>query len=167
MNECAIVPVTRSPSSRPASTLDVASNPTIALPRAAARAASTPCARRNAKSTSARPSAAMTYRAAFEVSVVWRVTWFSSTASTSCACAIGAVTSTIGSFAWTMRPSGIAHTSPSKRTVRKSSIARSSKPISCRYASSSSSKTNDSRNRRQSSRPAETRKPRCFGMSRT
>ena len=59
MKEWAIVPETGDRNSRAASTLDVARKPTSALPRAAARAASTPWARRNAKSTSSRPSAAM------------------------------------------------------------------------------------------------------------
>jgi hypothetical protein len=167
MNECAIVPATGRSSSRAASTFDVAANPTIALARAAARAASTPCVRRNEKSTIVRPSAAITYRAAFDAIVVWSVTWFSRTVSTSCATAIGAVTSMIGSFACTILPSGIAHTSPPNRRSRRSSIARSSNPIRRRCSSSSGSNENPSRNDRQSSRPAATRNPRSFGMSRT
>ena len=53
MNECAIVPAADSPERRAASTLDVAANPTSALDRATAMAASTPSVRRNAKSTQA------------------------------------------------------------------------------------------------------------------
>ena len=58
MNECAIVPATSSPYRRAASTFDVDANPTIALSRATAIAASRPCVRRNAKSTRSVPGAA-------------------------------------------------------------------------------------------------------------
>ncbi len=58
MNECAIVPADSSPNRRAASTLDVATNPTIALARATAMAASSPCVRRNEKSTRSVPAAA-------------------------------------------------------------------------------------------------------------
>ena len=60
-----------------ASTFDVAAIPTMALARAMAIAASVPCVRRNAKSTRSWPSAASTYRAAFDASVVCSVIWFS------------------------------------------------------------------------------------------
>ena len=73
MYEWAIVPATRSPNRRAASTLEVAVNPTIAVARATAIAASMPCVRRNEKSTSSRPSAASRHRAAFEAMVVWNV----------------------------------------------------------------------------------------------
>ncbi len=53
-----MVPATVRPYLRAASTFEVAANPTIALSRAAAMAASTPCVRRNAKSTRSLPGAA-------------------------------------------------------------------------------------------------------------
>ena len=77
MYECAIVPDGRSPYRRAASTLLVAANPTIAEQRATANAASSPCVRRSAKSTTSRPSAASTHRAALDAIVVWNVIWLS------------------------------------------------------------------------------------------
>ncbi len=77
MYECAIVPAGRSPYRRAASTLLVAANPTIAEQRATARAASSPCVLRSAKSTTSRPSAASTHRAALDAIVVWNVIWLS------------------------------------------------------------------------------------------
>ena len=106
---------------RAASTLLVAANPTIDVTRATVTAASRPCVRRSEKSTTSRPSAAMTQRAAFDAIVVWNVIWFSRYGSTSCATAIGAVSSRIGSFACTMRPSGTAQTSPWNRSPANAS----------------------------------------------
>ena len=60
MNAWAIVPATVRSNRRAASTFDVATNPTMALARAMAIAASVPCVRRKAKSTRSWPSAAST-----------------------------------------------------------------------------------------------------------
>ncbi len=106
------MPAGRRPYRRAASTLLVAVNPTIAEQRATASAASSPWVRRSAKSTTSRPAAARTHRAALEAIVVWNVIWLSRYGSTSCATAIGAVISSSGSFAYTTRPSGTAQTSP-------------------------------------------------------
>jgi hypothetical protein len=69
----------------PAGRLHVAGgqNPTIAVARAAAMAASTPWVRRKAKSTRSAPSAASRQRAALEATAVWKVTSFSRAVSTS------------------------------------------------------------------------------------
>jgi hypothetical protein len=168
MYECAIVPAACRPKRRAASTLLVAAKPTIAVVRATAIAASAPCVRRNAKSTICRSRAAIRHRAAFDAIVVWNVTMFSRYVSTSCAIAIGAVISINGSSANTMRPSGIAHTSPSNRSLRNRSIASggNARP-SRRYARSSSSNANPSRKSRHGSRPAATRNPRFSGRFRT
>jgi hypothetical protein len=122
------VPLTRSPYRRAASTLLVAANPTIAVVRATAIAASAPCVRRNAKSTICRSRAASRQRAAFEAIVVWKVTTLSRYVSTSCAVAIGAVISISGSSAKTIRPSGTAHTSPVNRTSRNRSTTSGGNP---------------------------------------
>src|SRR6266542_4389527 len=76
MNECAMVPAACRPNRRAASTLLVATNPTIAEARATAMAASTPWVRRKAKSTRSAPAAAMRQRAALDATAVWKVTWF-------------------------------------------------------------------------------------------
>ena len=59
-----------------ASTLLVATNPAMAALRATAMAAATPWLRRNEKSTRSTPRAARRHRAAFDVTAVWKVTWF-------------------------------------------------------------------------------------------
>ncbi len=77
------MPAARNPYRRAASTLLVAANPTIAVVRATAMAASIPCVRRKAKSTRSRSRAAILHRAALEAIVVWNVIWFSRNVSTS------------------------------------------------------------------------------------
>ena len=59
--------------------------------------ASTPCARRLPNSSTSRPLAAQTMRAALLAMVVWNVVMASSAVSTSCASMIGAETRRIGS----------------------------------------------------------------------
>ena len=77
-----MVPAACNPYRRAASTLDVATNPAMAEDRATDMAASTPWVRRNEKSTSSRPAAAMRHRAAFDATVVSNVNRFSRTVST-------------------------------------------------------------------------------------
>ena len=127
-----MVPAARRSNRRAASTLLVASNPTIAEPRATSIPASIPWVRRNEKSTSPRPPAATTHRAAFDAIVVWNVTVFRRNVSTSWASAIGAVTSRSGSLPNTIRPSGTAHTSPVNRRSRKLSSEPGPNPSSSR-----------------------------------
>ncbi len=54
-------------------------------------------------------------RAALVAIIVWKLSWFRSTVSSSCASSSGAVTRTSGSFAKQAVPSGIASTSPENR----------------------------------------------------
>ncbi len=70
------MPAARRPKRRAASTLLVATNPTIEDTRATFTAASRPWVRRSEKSTTSRPSAASTHRAALDAIVVWNVIWF-------------------------------------------------------------------------------------------
>ncbi len=72
--------------------------------------------RRSAKSTSVRPSATSTQRAAFAAISDWKWTSLSTAVSTSCASSTGAVTSTTGSLGKNAVPSGRARTSPVKRS---------------------------------------------------
>ena len=82
--------------------------------RAALIAASMPCIRRGPKSTTgARGRRYDACRLGCEHRL--QMTWFMTNVSASCACAIGAVTSRIGSFSKTGVPSGTASTSPVKR----------------------------------------------------
>lgn len=91
-----------------------------------------PWVRRNAKSTSWASPAASRQRAALLAIVVWNVTMLSTPVSTSCASAIGAVTSSSGSSANTTRPSGTAHTSPVKRSADSAARVGWSKPPTSR-----------------------------------
>ena len=93
-----MVPAAIRPNRLAASTFDVATNPTIAEARATSIAASSPWVLRIEKSTRSRPPAARRHRAAFVATVVWNVTSFSRSVSTSCASGSGAVTSRSGSF---------------------------------------------------------------------
>ena len=80
---CAIVPATGMPKACPAATFDVASTPATYAARDAASEASAPCACRKPKSTTDRPSAAATTRAALEATAVGSWTRLSSRVSTS------------------------------------------------------------------------------------
>ena len=136
-----MVPTAVVPNRRAASTLLVPANPAIAAARAAANEASTPCVRRNEKSTNdARPRAATLHRAAFVANAVWYVIWLSRIDSTSWASGSDAVTSINGSFGNTTCPSGIAHTSPVKPSAANASMVAESNPWPASQARSSSSK---------------------------
>ena len=69
-----------------------------------------PWARRSPNSSTGAPRAAWTTRDALVAIRVWKLTIVSSAVSTSCACAIGPRTRTIGSWANTTLPSGTAST---------------------------------------------------------
>nr|WP_201776763.1 hypothetical protein [Allosalinactinospora lopnorensis] len=60
--------------------------------------------------------------------LVWKVMWFSSAVSTSCASGRGALTSSSGSPANTTRPSGTAQASPVKRRSANPATVASSSP---------------------------------------
>ena len=115
---CAAVPVTGMPKRRPASTLDVPAKPTAY----AARAASTAAAgwvRRVPNSTTTALPAASTTRAALEAIIVAWLIAESRNVSTSCASTMGAWTRRKGSLANAAVPSGLAATSPVKRSARR------------------------------------------------
>ena len=81
--------------------------------------------------------------------------------SASCAMAIGAVTRRIGSLGKNTVPSGMAWTSPAKRSAasesRKAGLKRL---VDASHSSSAGSKRSCSRNSRHCSSPAAIRKPR-------
>src|SRR5206468_4793740 len=87
---------------------------------------------------------------AFVASVVCNVIWLSRYVSTSWASAMGAVTSSRGSFANSSRPSGTPQTSPVKRREENASSVASSKPIVARYSRAAGSKLKPSSHARQS-----------------
>ena len=58
-------------------------------------------------------------RAALVATIVWKLIWFRSSVSRSCASIRGAVTLTSGSFAKQTVPSGIASMSPEKRNAAR------------------------------------------------
>jgi hypothetical protein len=101
--------------------LEVPAQPAIAAQRATFIAASIPWSRRGEKSITrspwpgSPPPAASTTRAALVATIVWKLTWFSSRVSSSCASIRGPTTCTSGSLAKQRVPSGIAITSPLKR----------------------------------------------------
>jgi hypothetical protein len=103
-----MVPDRGIPKRRPASTVAVASKPARYAARAARSAASAPCARRMPKSTSRRPPAASTQRAALLATRMGSCSRLISRLSTSCASAMGAVTRRTGSSAKNGVPSGSA-----------------------------------------------------------
>ncbi len=113
----------------PAATSDVPDAPAIHAARAAASAASTPWSRRAEKSTKPRDPQASATRAAFDASRVWLPMRLSSHVSTIWASISGPVTRTSGSPAWTISPSGTAHTSPrNRRSARLSTNAGGNRP---------------------------------------
>ena len=124
-HECAIVPDTGMPNLRPASTFDVDSQPAMNAARAASRPASGPWARREPNSTTGRPAAASTIRAARLATEVWKARLASRAVSTNCASGSGAVTRSSGSGGNTGVPSGTAHTSPVKRKCARYSSKNS------------------------------------------
>ena len=107
--------------------------------RAACRIASVPCARRPPNSTTGRPSAAITARAAFDAISVANEIWFSANVSTICASGSGPITCKSGAGGNTAVPSATARISPVNRNPRSRSMNH---PSNCgsvpRYASSSS-----------------------------
>ena len=100
-------------------------HPATAAERATFIAASAPWSRRGEKSTTRSPApgspppAASTMRAALVATIVWKLIWFRSSVSRSCASIRGAVTLTSGSFAKQTVPSGIASRSPEKRKAAR------------------------------------------------
>ena len=111
-----MVPAMGIPYSRPARTLLVESKPARKLDRASRMPASARCARRRPKSSSVRPPATSTQRAALAATSDWKWISCSSTVSTSWPSSTGAVTSSTGSFGKKTVPSGSALTSPEKRS---------------------------------------------------
>ena len=141
-----------------AATVAVPANPAIHAERAASSPASAPWARRKPKSTTWRPAAACTIRAALVATAVWNAVWFRSRLSAIWQTIRGPSTRISGSPANTTVPSGTASTSPVKVACRSASQVRAEQvPVRSRWASASSEKRRPVRYSTARSSPAASR----------
>ncbi len=141
-----MVPWTGRPYILPAWTLLVPMKPPIKLDLATMRPACIPWVRRREKSTSRRSPAAWRQREALVATNVGKFMELMTKVSTNWACITGAVISTRGSSQKAIRPSGIALTSPVKRSFSKNWRNLSGKSEVCsKYSRSSGRKWKDSR----------------------